>query len=73
MRRKELIQRIKDCGQSIIDNAEKIYGDYEYSLGLTIICHPFGDIINQDAPRIVIEREFTPEKFIERLICESKE
>lgn len=56
MRREELIQRIKDCGQSIIDNAEKIYGDYKYSYGLTIICHPYEDVLQGDAPRIVIEK-----------------
>ena len=73
MTREELIQRIKDCGQSIIDNAEKICGDYKYAFAVTITCYPYENVIAQDAPRIVIEREITPEKFIDRLICKEKE
>lgn len=30
------IQAIKDCGQSLIDNAEKIAGDYDFQTSLYI-------------------------------------
>lgn len=30
------IQAIKDCGQSLIDNAEEIAGNYDYQTGVCI-------------------------------------
>ena len=30
------VEAIKDCGQSLIDNAEKIAGDYEFETGVDI-------------------------------------
>ncbi len=60
-RDEELIQNIKDCGQSLIDNAEKIYGNYKYGSSLIITCYPF-----EDFPRIVFERELIPENVIDR-------
>lgn len=40
------IQTIKDCGQSLIDNAEKIVGDYERQTGvyISILLTP-GDLV----------------------------
>lgn len=61
----EVIQNIKDCGQSLIDNAEKIAADYKYRLhGLTITCH-----VNEEeaSPYIEVHTEFIPEDFVERL------
>ena len=61
----EVIQNIKDCGQSLIDNAEKIATDYKYRLhGLTITCY----VNEQDkvCPYIEVATGFYPEKFIER-------
>lgn len=37
MTREQRIQQIKDCGQSIIDNAESIYGNFEYPASLEIV------------------------------------
>ena len=63
-RREEIIQNIKDIGQSIIDNAEKIANDYKYVSDLTITCYP----LDRDcAAHIVVTTEFAPEKHIERL------
>lgn len=65
----QVIQNIKDCGQSIIDNAEKIAADYKYRLhGLTIACY----VNEQDeaSPYIEVATRFYPEKFIERHIEE---
>ena len=62
--REERIQQIKECGQSIIDNAEKIFGDYPYSTGDLILNITF----NRDyAPIIKVDRMFYPEKYIERI------
>lgn len=61
----EVIQNIKDCGQSIIDNAEKIATEYKYRLhGMTITCH-----VNEydEAPYIEVNTSFLPEGFIEGL------
>ena len=64
MNRKEtIIQNIKDCGQSLIDNAEKIVSDYKYARGFAITC--YADERNE-APYISVDVSFYPEKFIER-------
>lgn len=61
--KEELIQNIKDIGQSLIDNAEKIAGDYKYHADLTITCYP----VEKDSySRIIVETEFIPEKIVER-------
>lgn len=61
--KEELIQNVKDCGQSLIDNAEKIASSYKYNTDLTITCYP----ARQDGcPSIVVETEFIPEKTYER-------
>ena len=62
--KEEVIQNIKDCGQSLIDNAENIAGDYEYRChGLIITCH-----VNEAdrEPYIEVYNEFVPENFIKR-------
>ena len=64
MTKEELVQSIKDCGQSLIDNAEKIAA-YEYLNDLTIICYPMED---NRLPRINIDTHITPEKFVKDLI-----
>lgn len=61
--KEEIIQNIKDCGQSLIDNAEKIVGDYKYAKGFTITCYV--DERNE-APYISVDVNFIPEKFIEK-------
>lgn len=66
--REDFIQNIKDCGQSLIDNAEEIFGNYEYSSGLIITCYISEHDGSRDVPKIVVERGFYPEKFIERRI-----
>lgn len=61
--KEERIQQIKDCGQSIINNADSIYGNYEFPQGLKIII----DMPIKGAPTITLERNFAPECFVERL------
>lgn len=63
--RDELIQQIKNCGQSIIDNAESILGNERYFESITIIFD-----INRDKnciPDIQIQRRFIPESEIENI------
>ena len=58
-----LIQNIKDCGRSLIDNAEKIVADYKYRDGIYITCY----VDEYDrAPYISVETEFVPENIIKR-------
>ena len=61
--REELIQNIKDCGQSLIDNAEQIAGNYKYESAVVITCYPS---FISEAPHIIVETTFCPEKIIER-------
>ena len=58
-----IIQNIKDCGQSLIDNAEKIANDFKYHTNLIITCYPF-DL--DECPHIVVETGFIPENIIKR-------
>jgi hypothetical protein len=60
----EVIQNIKDCGQSLIDNAEKIATEYKYRHhGIIITCH-----VNEEdcAPYIEVTTQFCPENYIDR-------
>lgn len=60
----DVIQNIKDCGQSLIDNAEKIVNSYKYRQGLTITCY----VDEEDrAPYISVDTEFIPENLIKRI------
>lgn len=59
----EIIQNIKDIGQSLIDNAEKIANSYKYNVDITITCYPTA---KDGGLRIVVEHEFVPEKIVER-------
>lgn len=63
--KEEIIQNIKDCGQSLIDNAENIVSDYKYTRGFTITCY-VGE--RDEAPYISVDTSFYPEKLIERLM-----
>ncbi len=63
--REQIIQNIKDCGQSLIDNAENMVGDYKFFRDITITCH-----VNEsdEAPYVNIDTSFVPENFIERIL-----
>lgn len=61
--REELIQNIKDCGQSLIDNAENIVGNYKYLGEIIITCYPSE---HEEGVHIEVSNDFCPEKFIER-------
>jgi hypothetical protein len=61
--REETIQNIKDCGQSLIDNAEKIVNDYSFTRGVTITCYVD---VKDEAPYISVDSSFYPEKLVEK-------
>lgn len=69
--REEMLQQIKDCGESIIKNAERILGDEKYFLNTTVMF-----TINRDRnilPKINVRRDFIPEQQIDRIVNENKE
>lgn len=62
-RREEMIQRIKDCGQYIIDNAETILGEEKYMRELYVTCNFFD---RSEPSYITINKDVIPDSFIER-------
>ena len=60
----KIIQNIKDFGQSLIDNAEKIANEYKYRQRIVITCY----VDEYDlVPYISVNTEFVPENIIKRL------
>lgn len=58
----KLIVQIKSCGQTIIDNAERIAGGYKYQAeGLDIFIH----LASNEAPSIHVEHDFFPDNIDE--------
>lgn len=64
MTKEDLIKNIKYCGQSLIDNAEKMaaIASYKYWSGISICCYPAEDGC---APRINIDTDIIPEGFVD--------
>lgn len=58
-----IIQNIKDCGQSLIDNAEKIVNAYRYREGIYITCYVYE---HERAPYISVNVDFVPENTVKR-------
>ena len=63
-RREEIIQRIKDCGQYLIDNAETILGEEKYLRELYVTCNFFD---RSEPPYITINKDVIPDSFIKRI------
>jgi hypothetical protein len=63
--KEQIIQNIKDCGQSLIDNAENIVNCYKYATGFTITL----SVDERDeSPYISVNTTFNPEQFVERFM-----
>jgi hypothetical protein len=60
--RNELIQRIKYCGQYIVDNAEIILGEDKYLADLYLTCNFFD---RSEAPYVTVNKDIIPDGFIE--------
>lgn len=60
MTREDFIKQVKMCGQSVIDNAEKIYNSFLYSTeGVNIEI----EVNTQCVPTITVVNKFFPEGF----------
>lgn len=62
-RKQEMIQRIKDCGQYIIDHAETIVGDDKYIRDLYLTCNFYDET---EPPYVTINKDIVPNSFVER-------
>ena len=60
--RNELIQRIKYCGQYIVDNAETILGEDKYIADLYLTCNFFD---RSEAPYVTVNKDIIPDGFTE--------
>lgn len=61
----DIVQNIKDCGQSLIDNAEKIAGNLpKYVTDLSLTCYP---VNRDDCVRINVDYDFVPEMYLESI------
>lgn len=59
----QTVEWLKECGRSIIDNAETIAGGYQYQMGdLDVII----TINDTDVPTIRVSQQFMPELMVER-------
>lgn len=61
-RREEMIERIKACGQYIVDNAESILGTEKYITDLYVTCN-FYD--RSEAPYVSIAKDVVPDSYVE--------
>ena len=59
--RNELIQRIKYCGQYIVDNAETILGEEKYIANLYLTCNFFD---RSEFPYVTVNKDIIPDSFI---------
>lgn len=62
-KREQIVENVKACGQSLIDNAEEIVGNYKFLCGIGISCYV--DDLSEPA-RINVNHDFYPEPVIEQ-------
>lgn len=62
MTREKRIQQIKDCGQTITEKAESIYGDYACPTNLQVVI----TMKANELPTITVNREFFSDIMLER-------
>lgn len=67
---KKLIETVKNCGQSIIDNAAYIVGDYQYQTEITV---SFTVGVENEVPEISAEVRWLPEKEVDRYKVKSND
>ena len=64
-KKEEIVERVKDCGQELIDHAEDIVNNFEYGRSIIITCYV--DWENDgETPYISVDTELTPSRFIKR-------
>ena len=64
--REEMIKRIKECGQYIVDNAEKILGDDDYIKDIYLTCNFFD---RSEVPYVSVNKDIIPSSFVERSLA----
>ena len=69
MTTERLVEIVKNCGQTIIDNAESIVGDYKYQTEITV---SFTVGMVDAFPEIEATARWVPEKKAERRIFENE-
>ncbi len=62
-KREKRVEQLKACAQTIIDRAEDIIGEYEFSQGYTVEI----SIPCKGFPQIITEKRFISEKVIDAL------
>lgn len=62
MTTERLVEIVKQCGQSIVDNAEMIVGDYQYQTGIHV---SFDVGMDNMPPEINATTTWMPEKIME--------
>ena len=62
-KREKRIEQLKASAQTIIDNAEDIIGEYDFSMHYTVTI----DIPCHEAPVIIMEKQFMSRKMIDAL------
>ena len=67
-KREELVQTVKDLGQSVIEMVEDIVGDTNYlsDLDITLRC----EVVSGYGPSIDISKTYAPPAYIRRLAGE---
>jgi hypothetical protein len=68
--REDRIRRIKDCGQYMVDNAEKILGDEKYIRELYLTVNFWEQ---SEAPYISINKDIIPDSYIEKYLKDGEE
>lgn len=64
--KKRLIQEVRDCGQDLIDRAEKFIGDTDCMTDLSIDIR--FNVAGEDAPTITVSREYYPRPMVKRYL-----
>lgn len=64
MKREDFVKQVKACGQSVIDNAEKIFNSFQWSTkGVEIVI----EVDDRCIPTITVVKKFYPEGFMESI------
>ena len=64
MTQEEFVRRIRACGQSIVDHAKDIAGQYPFQTELTVSFHI--DFGKNSVPEIEVKTRFLPERVVDK-------
>lgn len=70
MTTEEMVNNVRLCGESMMDHAESIVGDYIYQADLTVTIRiP----VDNNAPTIEVHAEFFPDGYVKRRMLNVKD